>query len=40
MKAEKRSSTQFLMPVHKNGEFKSGYDIYPAMKLEEGENIN
>lgn len=36
MKSEKRSTTQFLMPVHKNGEFKSGYDIYPSMKLEGG----
>ena len=36
MKVEKRSTTQFLMPFHKNGEFKSGYDIYPSMKLKEG----
>lgn len=36
MKSEKRSTTQFLMPIHKNGEFNSGYDIYPGMKLEEG----
>lgn len=36
MKSEKRSTTQFLMPYSKNGELKSGYDIYPSMKLDEG----
>lgn len=36
MKSEKRSTTQFLMPYYKDGELKSGYDIYPGMKLKEG----
>jgi len=37
MKLEKRSTTQFLMPFHKNGDIKSEYDIYPSLKLEEGQ---
>tara|TARA_R110002050_G_scaffold274106_2_gene418384 strand:+ start:18527 stop:20293 length:1767 start_codon:yes stop_codon:yes gene_type:complete len=31
-----RSTTQFLMPVEKNGAVKEGYDIYPSMKLADG----
>lgn len=35
MKSKKRQTTQFLMPFHKNGDLKSGYDIYPSLKLKE-----
>lgn len=37
MKSEKRSTTQFLMPFHKNEVIKSGYDIYPSLKLDTGQ---
>jgi mannose-6-phosphate isomerase class I len=33
----KRSTTQFLMPFEKNEKIASGYDIYPSLKLEEGQ---
>lgn len=32
---ETRNTSQFLMPFHKNGDLKSGYDIYPSQKLGE-----
>ncbi|WP_321343060.1 class I mannose-6-phosphate isomerase [uncultured Draconibacterium sp.] len=31
---EKRKTTQFLMPVEKDGAVVNGYDIYPSLKLE------
>lgn len=34
---KKRSTTQFLMPFEKNEKIASGYDIYPSLKLEEGQ---
>ena len=37
MKLTKRNTTQFLMPLHKNGDLKSGYEIYPSQKLGEGQ---
>lgn len=33
MKLEKRKTTQFLMPVEKDGAVVNGYDIYPSLKL-------
>ena len=30
---EKRKTTQFLMPVEKDGVVVNGYDIYPSLKL-------
>jgi len=37
MKLEKRKTTQFLMPVEKDGAVVNGYDIYPSLKL--GSNV-
>lgn len=34
---QKRKTTQFLMPFEKEAKKASGYDIYPSLKLEEGQ---
>nr|WKN35595.1 class I mannose-6-phosphate isomerase [Tunicatimonas sp. TK19036] len=34
---ERRSTTQFLMPYHKNGRVVNTYDIYPSLKVEDGQ---
>ncbi len=34
---EKRNTTQFLMPCQKGDDAPSGYDIYPSLKLDEGQ---
>ena len=34
---EKRNTTQFLMPYQKGEDTPSGYDIYPSLKLDEGQ---
>lgn len=37
MELIKRSTTQFLMPYQKDGQVAEGYDIYPSLKLDEGQ---